>query len=550
MSETITNETNSKTVLLSTTSERLHGRRKILSDYLEVTEDNIIEILCKALNVHMQNRAEIEYLYNYRKGIQPSLFRTKQVRPEICSHIVENRAAQIVDFKTGYMCGSSNAIQYIGSCSQDGRQEELAGLISQLNEYMQDIDASTENKEIFDWVFTCGVAYKMVLPNVQAEYGDVHTTPFESYVLDPRNTFVVYSNALGEPALMGVRYVKKENGTVIYSCYTKDCVYTVELFKVKKKEQYRILNSQGHIVENIPIVEYIDSEMRMGSFEVVITMLDAINNVEANRQEAVEQYVQALLLMHNVGLNADEYDALREQGCIQFDDVSPDKTADISYISLDLDQGNTQTLVSNMWQTVREICGVPSMSNGETSDSSNNGAVLMRQGWGQAEAKAKSSEEMFKLSERKYLKLVLNICKYNTGVLKNLYPQDIQIRFTRRNYEDIQTKSQVLVTMLNNDKIDPKLAFEHSGLFVDTERAYLQSMKYYEETQKKASEQQLMQLALQQQSSTTDKENAEGTTENGSKTSQNAQEWHSKNQSNEGGGFNPWNGESFKKGTE
>lgn len=460
-------------------SEQLHGRRKILSDETVITDENILEVLCKALNVHNQNRAEIEYLYNYRKGIQPSLFREKKVRPEIVSHIVENRAAQIVDFRTGYMCGSSNAIQYIGSCSQQDRQEELAEMVSQLNEYMQDVDAPTENKEIFDWVFTCGVGYKMVLPNVNAEYGDIHTTPFESYVLDPRNTFIVYSNSLGEPPLMGVRYVKKENGKVIYSCYTKDAEYDIELYVVKKKEQYRIINQTGHIVDSIPIVEYIDNQMRMGAFEFVITVLDSINDLECNRVESVEQVVQALLLMHNVGLNTDEYDALREQGCIQFDDVSPDKQAEIKYISLDLDQGNTQTLVSHLWQSVREICGVPSMSNGETSDSSNNGAVIMRQGWGQAEAKAKSSEEMFKLSERKYLKLVLNICQGNTGTLKNLNAQDIQIRFTRRNYEDIQTKSQVLVTMLNNDKIDPKLAFEHSGLFVDSDRAYSQSMQYY-----------------------------------------------------------------------
>ena len=475
---TVEKESN-KTEIMCTTSESLHGRRKILSDALQITDDNVIEVLCKALNVHMQNRAEIVYLYNYRKGIQPSLYRTKQVRPEIVSHVVENRATQIVDFRTGYMCGSSKAIQYIGSCSKQDRQEELAELVSQLNEYMDDVDSATQNKEIFDWVFTCGVGYKMVLPNVNAEYGDIHSTPFESYVLDPRNTFVVYSNALGEPALMGVRYVIKENGRVIYSCYTKDTEYDIELFTVKKKEKYRILSSTSHVVDSIPIVEYIDNEMRMGAFESIITVLDSINELECSRTDSVRQYVQALLLMHNVGLNSDEYDALREQGCIQFDDVSPDKKAEINYISLDLNQENTQTLVSNMWQSVREICGIPSMSNGDTSDSSNNGAVIMRQGWGQAEAKAKNSEEMFKLSERKFLKLVLAICQGNTGALKELHSQDIQIRFTRRNYEDIQTKSQVLVTMLNNDKIDPKLAFEHSGLFVDSDRAYSQSMQYY-----------------------------------------------------------------------
>lgn len=44
-------------------------------------------------------------------------------------------------------------------------------------------------------------------------------------------------------------------------------------------------------------------------------------------------------------------------------------------------------------------------------------------------------------------------------------------------------KSQVLVSMLQQPKIHPLLAFQHSGLFVDPERAYTLSMNYYEEQQ-------------------------------------------------------------------
>ena len=58
---------------------------------------------------------------------------------------------------------------------------------------------------------------------------------------------------------------------------------------------------------------------------------------------------------------------------------------------------------------------------------------------------------------------------------------DISLKFTRRNYENIQSKSQVLDLMLKNEKIHPLLAFESSGMFVDPESAYMLSMKYYEE---------------------------------------------------------------------
>lgn len=52
----------------------------------------------------------------------------------------------------------------------------------------------------------------------------------------------------------------------------------------------------------------------------------------------------------------------------------------------------------------------------------------------------------------------------------------------------IQSKSQVLISMLQEPKIHPQLAFQHSGMFSDAESAYNMSMKYYEEQQEKAAE--------------------------------------------------------------
>lgn len=64
----------------------------------------------------------------------------------------------------------------------------------------------------------------------------------------------------------------------------------------------------------------------------------------------------------------------------------------------------------------------------------------------------------------------------------------IEIRFTRRNYENISEKANVLITMLNNPKIAPVLAFIHCGMFSDPQVAYKMSMEYAEEQEKKAAE--------------------------------------------------------------
>jgi hypothetical protein len=137
-----------------------------------------------------------------------------------------------------------------------------------------------------------------------------------------------------------------------------------------------------------------------------------------------------------------------------------------------------QTLKDDLYQSILTITGVPNR-NGGSSTSDTGSAVIMRDGWQAAEARAKATELMFKKSERKFLRLVLRILRDTVGTQLKL--TDIVTHFTRRNYENIASKAQVLTTMLNNPKIHPELAFAYCGMFIDSESAYLQSKAYYDE---------------------------------------------------------------------
>ena len=117
--------------------------------------------------------------------------------------------------------------------------------------------------------------------------------------------------------------------------------------------------------------------------------------------------------------------------------------------------------------------------NGGTSTSDTGSAVILRDGWEAAEARAKATEEIFKSSEKEFLKVALRILRDKVGTKLRLI--DISTHFTRRNYDNIASKSQVLIAMLNNPKIHPEVAYASCGMFPDPESAYLQGMAYYEE---------------------------------------------------------------------
>ena len=469
----------------------LNGRRMILTDETEVNIGNVVQILRKALPYHWKNRSEISYLWSYYKGRQPILNRVKEVRPEITNKIVENRANEIVSFKSGYLMGEP--LQYVSR----GNAENIADAINQLNEFVFAEEKPAKDKELADWFHVCGTSFRMVLPDEMA--GEDDESPFEIYTLDPRNTFVVYNNGLGNKPILGVKYVVDENGVVHYSCYSDH-----EYFEIVES---KVISYDTHILGEIPIIEYPLNMARIGAFELVIPLLDAINLTDSNRLDGVEQFIQALMLFHNVDISSEDFDELRERGAIKFKDIDPQLKAEINYLVSNLNQGETQTLVDHMYQTVLTICGMPNR-NGGSSTSDTGSAVIMRDGWSAAEARAKDSELMFKKSERIFLKVVLNICR--TLADMDLKVCNVEIRFTRRNYENILQKAQVLDLMLKNNKIHPRLAFEHCGLFVDSDLAYTLSAEYAEEQEQKAQELFEQQQRMKQEGNDDDSGNNEG----------------------------------------
>lgn len=441
-------------------TETLYGRRVIYTDCSEITEKNLLSVLEKALSTHGKNRGEIQYLYDYYKGKQPIRNRTKEIRPEINNKIVVNRANEIVSFKVSYLMGEP--VQYV-SRSKDDISENL----NRLNEYVFAEDKAAKDTELAKWFTICGTAYRMVLPDKLKEEDE---SPFEIFTLDPRYSFVVYHSGLGNKPMMGVKTVLLEDNTELHSIYTKNMYFEVKDGIITKKEK--------HSLGTIPIIEYPANPERLGAFEIVIGLLDAINETASNRLDGVEQFIQALLILKGVDIDSEEFKTLKENGGLKVP-----LEGDAYYLIQELNQTQTQTLVDDMYDTVLTICGMPNR-NGGSSTSDTGSAVIMRDGWTNAESRAKDTETMFKMSEKQFLRIAIQFS--NTLRNMDLKLSAIDIRFTRRNYENIQVKSQVLTTMLNNDKIHPRLAFAHSGLFVDPELAYTQSVEYAKEKKKEA----------------------------------------------------------------
>ena len=445
-----------------------YGRKKIYTDAEMITAANVIDEVNKAYATHCANEIDISNLWNYYRGKTNIETKEKEFRESINHKINENRAYEIVSFHKGYVFGEP--IQYVRRENTISRysDNEIAADINALNGYMADADKSQCDNSLSEWFYIAGTGYRLTLPNKDWSV-DGDEPPFTMKSLDPRTTFVVYSNDIYERPMMGVCCIKNSLGEKVFSVYTADSYFEFS--------DYTKLTEKKHTLGMIPIVEYPANNARLGVFEIVMTILDALDELQSNRMDDIVQVVNSFLALLGGEIDDDTYKKLQEWKMLCLPEG-----VDAKYLSVPMSQADIQTLKNDFLQSILTITGVPNR-NGGSSTSDTGSAVILRDGWEAAEARAKATEEIFKCSEKETLKIVLRILRDTVDTKLRL--TDVVTHFTRRNYDNIASKSQVLIAMLNNPKIHPELAFTYSGMFIDPESAYLQSMAYYEEQMKK-----------------------------------------------------------------
>lgn len=446
------------------------GRRDIYSTTDTIDESNIIEQINTALSFHCQNLFEEEYLYWHRRGLQPILGRKKEIRPEICSKVVENHSTEIVDFKNGYFL--TQPAFYIS------RNTDANEKVKELNEYLYRSGKQIADNLTVDWFHTVGKGAIYVKPN------DSNDVPITVYSLDPRSAFVVYSLQPGHEPVMGVNMVVVDD-LIKIDAFTKDKVYrlsgTVGGRFITSDPVYiatatSIEAVEPNVIGEIPIIEYRYNSVNMGSFESVLPLLDALNDVMSNRCDGVAQFIQSLVVMYNCQLpEGEDGNTIRQQGLIALKSIGENK-ADIKVLSEELDQTQTQVLVDYLYQQILTICGMPcTVRNGKGVSDTTGAAILANNGWYQADTVARNTEDLFKASNKYFDRILLKVLK--TRGLLDLKETDFELHFVRNETANIQSKAQAFSTLLSAG-LNPELAAAKSGVSNDPVSDIAASEKY------------------------------------------------------------------------
>lgn len=451
----------------------LYGRLDIYSTFEEITEENVLEELNSAMAFHITNLFNEDFLYWYRRGIQPILHRTKDVREDILNIVQENHAEEFVAFKNGYFL--TQPVYYVA------RRKGVQTKVKKLNEYLYRSGKHEADNKTVDRFHTMGKGVIYVEPNDDPE------VPFKAYALDPRSSFVVYSLKPGNKPVMGVNFVVADKKAK-FDVFTEKYVFhlsgtitgrmiTSEISKDFLATATSLDKTEKNILGKIPIIEYRYNSANMGCFEACIPLLDEINNIVSNACDGVEQFIQSLAIAVNCEFPEDTtLTDIRKAGMIALRSIGENK-ADFKILSEQLNQSETKILVDRLYDQALRIAALPARSSGQSTQSTTGSAVLANFGWYQADCAARNTEDLYHESNRQFDAIVVEILKRKH--LLDIDLNDFETQIVRNETANVQSKAQAFQTLMAAG-MHPELAMAKSGISNDPVKDVKMSEKYIE----------------------------------------------------------------------
>lgn len=219
--------------------------------------------------------------------------------------------------------------------------------------------------------------------------------------LNPENTFIVYDDTIEHNELFGVYYylqkddVNNTSSYIAIICTAKDIQEYVlypdndTLGRIKGEPV-------PHNLGFVPITEYKNNKFDIGDFEQQIGLIDAYNELMADRVNDKEQFVDSILVLYGAILGDDEAATeearkkLKQLGILELPE-----DAKAEYLARTLDEAGVEMLRKALKEDIYTFSHVPNLT--DENFAGNSSGVAM-------EYKLLGLEMLTKIKERYYRK--------------------------------------------------------------------------------------------------------------------------------------------------
>lgn len=430
-----------------------YGRKIAYTNVEMITAKNVVKVIGSCIGSFYWNKPAIKYLWDYYKGDQPVLYRTKIQNADITNRVSENHAYEIVQFRVGQTYGEP--IQFI-SRKDD---ETINKSVDMLNDFMADANKQEKDIKAGEWQSATGTSFKAIQPK---DNGDI---PFRIVAPTPMNTFVIYNENTEEP-ILAVQELKDIDGNHYKMAFSETMSFRIE--------NSNVVETKLHTYGQIPIVEFPNNHERISDIELVIGMLDAINNMQSNRMDGVEQFVQYWVKFINCDIDKETFEQMKMSHALAVKSNNKDNKADVEIMTQELNQTQCQVAKEDLWDNTLSILAIPNKQGNTGGDTQ--GAVELRNGWDFSKTRAKLKDPVVKTAEKRLAMVALNVLRLAGEDLK-LSIRDFDVQINHSPQDNMYTKAQTLTVLLQSG-IHPLVAIKTVGLWGDAEKTFLLSKPY------------------------------------------------------------------------
>lgn len=377
----------------------------------------------------------------------------------------------MVDWKTGYVFG--NPIKYAQNKTNETDD------INYINKYVRSACQRAIDKEVGKWAYATGVGYYFIEP--KSISFDVETeAPYTIYCKESDTCAKVYSSFGGNEPLFDILYTTYEqisnelNSVVkILDIFFTDNLYTYE--KIEGKGWTLKETQSRGIPKPLPLVEKRFNTDGIGMVAMGETLQNSVDKLLSNGLDNVEDIVNEIFVYKNVNLGttpdeqAANHKKMKKSGAVVLNGGSKDMPPDVDTISTKLSLSEVRELFAIIDVKFHSSLGVPMEMSGTNSGGTTKSGSEVANGYDNAYNRALDDINTFIIADTELLNKIMWICKNTTGnKINNLAPSEIEIKYSLNLTDNILTKTQAYVYLINSN-VPPAIALRLCKLSNDPE---------------------------------------------------------------------------------
>ena len=444
------------TNLSAVTSNLFHPRK------FHIPKGYTIEDLFEIVQQHNMLKPVYQTLWDYYRGNHIILNRTFDDRTKPNNKIVHNYPRLIVENSVSYFMGKP--VTYMSE------NENLKEDIEDLSNYNNEDDV---NAELVKLSAVYGHAFEILW--IDSE-GKVRFKP-----INPANIVMLYSMDIEEEPLCAVHYRAVDTGKIgqykfFLTVYDKTHITEFVGEGNQPNTQMTKISSTPHHFKEVPVVEYIANEDRIGDFETVISLIDAYNLSVSDSVNDINYLNEAYLMLKNL-IDTDE-EAVEDMKNNRI--MLLDEEGDAKWLVKQVNDKHIENIKERLVGDIHKFSMTPNLAD-EKFASNLSGVAISYKLIG-LENKTAVRERKFATGLRHRLNLMVNILNLKG---KSYDPLDIKPVFTRNIPQNI---SDLVNTVISLQDIVPDEDLLSILPFIENPQQTLEKLKKQRESDKETYE--------------------------------------------------------------